>query len=616
MLLLVVGVTLVPGVANAVSLVEFLQCISDPQLCGLSIGGGLVFDLFAQSLGEFILRIMSWVVYAAGIILNMSIVLTLNIKALYEATPAIEQTWLVIRNISSIFIIFALLYASINTILGTSGPQIKSLILKVFVAGVLINFSLFFTKVLIDASNLVSIQFYRAIAPNSQNVEISGKDIGTVLYKSFTDGGISDIFMQSLKIQKIYNPTNKTGILTKTNSAFLIAVSTLGGSIIMLIAALSFFAAALAFIARIAILLLIMGFSPLYFVGLIFPQIGSVANEKLVKPFINQLTFMPVYLLLTYVALRFISDDGFFNILTVATQNSTAGVNSGTSSYLLADVGLIFQFILAIIFINIPIIAAIQLGGKMPKWAGGIKDIAGNIFKRGGSAVGRNTYGVVASKISNSGALKDFASRSKLGALALKGTRGVASDYNKNVERKAAEREAFGRSLGFDQQAVNTHQVGIDNIRNQLFHANVAYKANPTAATRADVDALEQQIDVAEQALSNTKESRVSSYIDRTRDRSIRSGFSGLARGNQIAAASLQIPILENQMKRHKEELSDVRKDLNELAGDVKKNAGPASGIPTPAQTALKNSLVNREGVIVAQVRAVQDNINHQKSII
>jgi hypothetical protein len=93
---------------------------------------------------------MSYAISLSGIILNASIVLTLNIKALYEATPAIEQTWVVIRNISSIFVIFALLYASINTILGTKGPQFGSLVVKIFFAGILINFSLFFTRVLVN----------------------------------------------------------------------------------------------------------------------------------------------------------------------------------------------------------------------------------------------------------------------------------------------------------------------------------------------------------------------------------------------------------------------------------------------------------------------------------
>ena len=64
----------------------------------------------------------------------------------------------------------------------------------VVIAGVLINFSLFFTKIAIDTSNLVSLAFYRAIAPNSFSQ--SG---GNYLQNAFTRGGISDEFMNALK---------------------------------------------------------------------------------------------------------------------------------------------------------------------------------------------------------------------------------------------------------------------------------------------------------------------------------------------------------------------------------------------------------------------------------
>jgi hypothetical protein len=154
-----------------------------------------VFNGTLAIIGEFSLRISAFFLSVSGMLLNISIILTLNIKALYEATPAIDQVWLVIRNLSSMFIIFALIYTSILTILDAAKTSASTLIKNIIMAGILINFSLFFTKTLIDASNLVSLQFYRALVPNSATIDKN--NIITVVTKSFTTGGLSDIFMQN-----------------------------------------------------------------------------------------------------------------------------------------------------------------------------------------------------------------------------------------------------------------------------------------------------------------------------------------------------------------------------------------------------------------------------------
>ncbi len=384
LVLLVGGVASIPHVAQAAADCSWWLIFSQDSLAQCATIS--IFDSLFSQLGNWVLQFMSYAISLAGIILNASIVLTLNIKALYEATPAIEQTWIVIRNISSIFIIFALIYASINTILGTKGPQFGSLVVKIFFAGILINFSLFFTRILIDASNLVSLQFYRAIAPNSQNVDLSKGDIGTVLTNSFKQGGISDVFQQSLKIPKVYN---KGGILATANGTFLVAVSTIGGSILMLTAALSFLFAGFAFIIRIVILLLIMGFSPLYFVGMIFPKVDQKMTSKFMDYFVPQLVFMPAYLFFMYVALKFLSNGGFFDALDTA-QLAAAKAGSTIGAVVVADAGLIFQFIIAFVFINVPLVAALQLGGHGAGMANVAKDwVRGKV----GGVVGRNTAG-------------------------------------------------------------------------------------------------------------------------------------------------------------------------------------------------------------------------------
>ncbi len=375
---------------------------------GSAIGAGISaiteswINSFAATVGNLILGLMSWFLSIGGVILNISIILTMNIKAVYEATPAINDVWIIIRNISSIFIIFALLYTSILTILDQGGTKIGALVKNIVIAGLLINFSLFFTKVLIDTSNLVSLQFYRAIAPTSRTIDITKDDLPSLFKNIFSSGGLSDVFMQSLQIQKVYDVKSQKNLLQQDSlggAMFKIFVSTVAGSAIMFFAALSFMAAAIAFTVRLVILLLLMGFSPIYFVGIIFPDVKKDISDKWWGWLKQQLIFMPVYLLFMYVALRFISTinpkEGFFTALNLAQKDA-----SGVSQYgiLLSNVGIIFQYGIALILINIPLLAASQIGGGLStKWGESAQKWVSGKLRQGAGATssyaGRNTVG-------------------------------------------------------------------------------------------------------------------------------------------------------------------------------------------------------------------------------
>ncbi|MDP3962458.1 MAG: hypothetical protein Q8Q03_01150 [bacterium] len=364
------GFALTPQIAEA-------SCVN---LTGFDINDCIVSGLAA--LANYGLTIASWFVAMAGLFLSVSINLTLHIKELYDKTPAIGLVWTVIRDLSSIFIIFMLLYASIVMILGVKGPSFGSLIVNIFLAGILINFSLFFTKVAIDASNLISLQFYRAIAPNTEF--LSGG-----LSKTFSDGGLSDVFMQSLKIPRLYD---NNGVLKSQNPKMGIIIAGVGGIAIMMTAAFSFLAAAIAFSVRVAILMFLMAFSSVYFVGWIFPDVKKNLSDKWLDYLIKQCTFMPAYLLLMYVALRLLNGDpnapvgtgGFMAFLSSNTSNADFYGNEGTFN--LSQVGIIIQYVIALLFINAPLIVALQMGGKSVAWANGIKEKVRGV-------VGRNTAG-------------------------------------------------------------------------------------------------------------------------------------------------------------------------------------------------------------------------------
>lgn len=351
-------------------------------------------------LGSVLQGIVGVVLSTSATLLSFSLNITINIKEIYEKTPAIENTWLLIRNLSSMFIIFMLMYASIKTILGVDEGGLKKLVGNVVVAGLLINFSLFGTKALIDASNLISLQFYRAIAPEY----VGNGGIGTI-DSAYSKGGIANVLLQSLKIQKIYNPAT-AGLSNAKNQGsifFAIVIATYGGIILMIFATISFLAAAVAFAIRTALLLLLMAFSPVYFVGMIFPEIKADISDKWKKYLTEQLMFMPVYLLLLYVALRFISDSSFMSFIQDPKGVTSGGVIG------MQHLGVIMQYFIAIVFINLPLIGAIKFGAIGTSFAKKMTDgFKEKIYSQPGW-LGQHTLGRGAKKLSETLASSEFA---------------------------------------------------------------------------------------------------------------------------------------------------------------------------------------------------------------
>lgn len=75
----------------------------------------------------------------------------------------VTEGWKIVRDLCNIFFIFLLLYAAVQMILNIGHGQ-KSMIVKIVVIGLLINFSLFTTQIIIDTSNILTRLFYNSDA--------------------------------------------------------------------------------------------------------------------------------------------------------------------------------------------------------------------------------------------------------------------------------------------------------------------------------------------------------------------------------------------------------------------------------------------------------------------
>jgi hypothetical protein len=440
--LTLVGAIMAPGVVHAAGWID------GPILSVFNNG----FAIFMN----WILQITSVFVFLTGILLSISINITMHIGDIFNGSDALKEIWVLVRNLSSMGIIFLLLFTSIQTIVGIKGSNdVKKLIGNIIMAGLLINFSLFFTGVAIDASNLISLQFYRAIAPQSTT--------SYTVSAAFTDGGLSNVFMNSLKIPTIYQQKD---VLKGTDVFASISIATLGGVVMMITAGFSFLAASIAFMSRTAILLFVMALSPIYFAAMVFPQLEDKSKE-IMKHFTTQLLFMPTYLFLMYVALKFIGSDSFS---TIFNQNVVSGTGSvGTSSVTPAFIGTIIQYVIALFFINLPLAAAISMGVAGAKMVPNAQKIGGVI----GGWFGQHSVGRVSKKLQGSLSSSGFASRNPnvsvllnraLGSTAGATFGGSKGGYDKRFKEFSKERSDLGKKIGISDAAKKKFvEHGINN---------------------------------------------------------------------------------------------------------------------------------------------------------
>ncbi|MEN9912657.1 MAG: hypothetical protein RLY66_65 [Candidatus Parcubacteria bacterium] len=483
-----------------------------------------VIDLFGSAI-DILLGAASWILALSGYVLNFSMKLTLNIKTFVDNTGAIYLVWKSIRDISGMFIIFTLIFAAIKMILapiGVPGPSVGKLITTVVTAGILINFSFFIAGLGIDISNVISAQLYKVIAPESN---ISGDmKVNPSSLRAGLDGGISDIFMSSLKIQKLYESglAADPGRQDQNPAETTIRVIWSGiiGIVIMITSALSFFLAALAFIVRFVILIFLLGFSPIWLAAYAIPDLKKYA-DMWTNTYKSQLIFMPVYLLLLYFGL---------SVLTSADLFWAGSFDGAGWQEKLLVFGINAAFV--IIMLNAPLLAALSIGAMMPKWANNVG--AGAIWKSvggwAGGIAGRGTMRVTGAskvdgylantKVGNTQWMRDLRSvttgpitKAKFGS-----SRSIedVDKLGKDVQSKAKEiqrvkdikaliangsatRDEYANVFKSVKPADRVELIGKDNLKNPSVWKNLG---------KAELDAIEKSDKFSPDDISSIKNAR------------------------------------------------------------------------------------------------------------
>jgi predicted transcriptional regulator len=310
-----------------------------------------------------------------------------------------------------------------------------------------------------------------------------GQSMSDAVQESIKKGSIADVFLNSLNITQIYEKrqtlidagqeADKTPAWIRT-----IVIAFMGGAM-MITTGLSFLFASLVFIIRLAVLIFLLGFSPIWFAAYIIPDLKEYANKG-AEALKGQLLIMPIYLLLMYFALRVVGETNF----TGRTLEAASG-----QTFWESFLGLIGNYAFVIIMLNIPLLAALKLGldNKGLKKLGSSLG-AGAIWQKFGSMAGSRTIGRAAYSLNQSGAVKWASSRSPLvGALTNKTLSSVSSagfgggkkaGYSERLKAQKKAQEGLHKQLGSVERADYETDAEFKKAQDKAREYQATYRQN------------------------------------------------------------------------------------------------------------------------------------------
>lgn len=341
--------------------------------CGNLVTGD--FDGCFLTLAYFLFyTIPSWFLILAAKLLNIILPISLS-SALFKSSEFVSEAWGIVRDLSNIFFILILLYIAIELILGLAHDA-KKMIARVIVMALLINFSFFFTGVVIDTSNVLALVFYNKLKVSTKVG--SGENAVKMDYISSTDltktgvvekdisGGLVKAFDPSqLLTQEFFNKakTQTQQVASASGAAAYIGGGAIIGSfvpgagtligagvgagayavksivgyffptkdvpvplmlgiilvsgLVMGFAAYAFFVASITFISRLIELWILLVFSPFAFMSSTIPLLEKVEYigwEQWLKRLLSVSFMAPVFLFFMYFIFLLVQANPFTDL--------------------------------------------------------------------------------------------------------------------------------------------------------------------------------------------------------------------------------------------------------------------------------------------------------------
>lgn len=253
-------------------------------------------------------------------------VLSLSIDRDFIDQKFVGELWTIVRDFSNMIFIFILLYTGIQTMFGLGGGWQKK-ISSIVIIALIINFSMFFSKIIIDAGNTLAVGVYSGMGVvktentvNQPHKEKKEKKEGNMIAAKrdvSAERDVSSVFVSAFQPQKF----SRLAAETSKGSAviiFLIAAIVSGYVAWVLVKA------SLMLVGRVIAFWFYMIISPFALISMVLPK-GNIFDTWLYG-LINQAMVAPVFLFFVYLIMYAVQGgEGENGILTNFGQATGSG---------------------------------------------------------------------------------------------------------------------------------------------------------------------------------------------------------------------------------------------------------------------------------------------------
>lgn len=281
-LLVGAGAFMMPNLADAAG--------GDTLLNWVTGTGDFIYGIFGKFLWLTVVPLTGYVVWLTGAMIDQ--IITLSSDAAFYNSDAIKNSWSILRDVANMTFIFILIYNGLKVILNQGNlATIKKVLGGVLLAAIFINFSLFFTKAVIDVSNITAAWFVQGIHGIGGTTSVSYAVMGT---------------LQMSKLAQ--SPMNQASLSNFSAQSFATGLAVIA---LNCVAAYVFFQVFFLLLGRLVAFMVLLVTAPIGFVGFLLPQLEEY-GKKWWSELQSQAMLAPVFFLMLYIGLYIIDQTDTF----------------------------------------------------------------------------------------------------------------------------------------------------------------------------------------------------------------------------------------------------------------------------------------------------------------
>jgi len=249
--------------------------------------------------------------------------------------PAIKNIWIMVRDVLNMTFILILLFSAFCTIFQVEKWSLKKVWLNILINALLVNFSFTIARFIIDVSNVAMYYFVNNMFSMT----------GTV-----TGSGIMSNYASTTNLGAILAPNDFASQPLAYELMIIVFTFILGMSLLII---------AVLFVIRLIALALLIMFSPIGFVGYIFPGTAEYA-DKWWKNLFNYAFFAPIMIFMMAIAFQVAKSIGEQN--SNSFKASAMANSSGNDANFIAQAAF-FAIPVALLWFGLGIAKGMSIAG-------------------------------------------------------------------------------------------------------------------------------------------------------------------------------------------------------------------------------------------------------------